>query len=369
MNRGQGAAAPLHMALLDDAKSYSICPENPTGEHGMGAMAETGTGERCARELGKGWKINPCYMIEPGEIKNLAEITGSGVIESMWFGGVSDKNYILRIYWDGQENPSVECPLTDFFAYGWGETIDNEWMKGPFYSLNSQQVVVGANKGYNCFWEMPFRKKCLITIENRTDTTYMCYYQINYRKEELPENIGYFHAQYRQSKPLQQGRVHTAVDGIKGKGKYVGMAMSIGLNGDGRWWGEGEIKIYLDGDQEYPSICYTGTEDYFGGSFNFEVDGGYTTYSAPYMGMFYYQKPDGLYNIQPRFSMYRWHVTDPIRFESELKVTVPVLGWVKEGLYLARRDDIFTVVYWYQTLDGTEFPQLPPREELRVISQ
>lgn len=369
MSREKAASASLHMALLDDARSYSISPENPTGEHGRGAMAETGTGGECARELGKGWKINPFLIISPGEIITLAKIEGSGVIESIWFGGVSNKNYILRMFWDGQDTPSVECPLTDFFAYGWGETTDNDWMRGPFFTLNSQQVVVGPNKGYNCFWEMPFRKNCRIEIENRTERDYMCYYQITYRKEELPENIGYFHAQYRQTKPLLQGQVHTAVDGVKGKGKYVGMAMSIGLNGDGRWWGEGEIKIYLDGDREYPSICYTGTEDYFGGSFNFEVDNSYTTYSTPYMGMFYYEKPDGLYNIQPRFSMYRWHVVDPIRFETELKITVPILGWVMDGLYLARRDDIFTVVYWYQTLEENVFPKLPEKSQLRVIRQ
>ncbi|MBU9727017.1 glycoside hydrolase family 172 protein [Diplocloster modestus] len=357
------------MMVLDDAVSYSISPENPKGEKGKGAMATEGFGAGAARELGKGWKIHPCELIKPGETLTLADMDGSGMIESMWFGGVVDKNYILRIYWDESAEPSVECPLPDFFAYGWAETQDDQWMKGPFFTLNSSQVVVGPIRGLNCFWKMPFRRHCRMTIENRTERGYMCFYQINYIRTSLPENIGYFHAQYRQSKPLRQGEVHTVLNGVQGKGKYVGLAMSIGLNGDGRWWGEGELKIYLDKDQEAPSIVYTGTEDYFGGSFNFEVDGAYTTYSTPYLGMHYYRKPDGLYNIQPRFSMYRWHVQDAIRFQSDIRIEIQDLGWTRKDLYLARRDDLFTVCYWYQTLGGTSFPKLPDSRELRIVSE
>lgn len=355
--------------LLSDARTRTITPENFTGEKGKSCMAEEGTGQEAARKLGKGWKISPSIHIKPGEVFTLADIQDCGAIVSMWFGGVVDRNYILRIYWDNQENPSVECPLADFFGYGWGETMVGDWMKGPFHPLISEPVVVAPNKGLNCFWQMPFRARCLMTIENRTDVEYMCYYQINYTLTEMPEKIGYFHAQYRQAKPIKSGEVYTIVDQIEGEGQFVGTALSVGLNGDARWWGEGEVKFYIDEDEDYPTICTTGTEDYFGGSFNWEVDREYVTYNSPYMGMYYYRKPDGLYNIQPRFSMYRWHLPDPIRFKKGLSVTIQDLGWTEPGLYLTRRDDFYSVAFWYQTLPTAIFPKLPDIDAIRFISE
>lgn len=358
-----------NLYLLSDAKTRTITPENFTGEVGKSAMAEQGTGAKAARELGKGWKLSPSIMIKPGEVFELAHIVDSGAIVSMWFGGVIDKNYILRIYWDGQETPSVECPISDFFGYGWGETVMDQWTKGPFYPLISEPVVVAPNKGMNCFWNMPFQKSCRMTIENRTQLDYMCYYQINYILTEIPKNAAYFHAQYRQAKPILKGDVYTIVDGIEGEGQYVGTALSVGLNADAKWWGEGEVKFYIDEDEEFPTICTTGTEDYFGGSFNWEVDQQYVTYNSPYMGMYYYKKPDGLYNIQPKFSMYRWHLPDPIRFKKKLKVTIQDLGWIEKDLYLARRDDFYSVGFWYQTLPIGKMPKLPSVGELRIVSE
>lgn len=357
------------LAYLSDEESYSICPENFTGERGMAALSTEGTGAHAARELGKGWKISPSIIIRPGEVFTLADIKGSGAVKSMWFGGVVCKNYVLRIYWDDEQKPSVECPLSDFFAYGWGNVTEGDWMKGPFYTLNSLPVVVAPNRGFNCFWYMPFRKHCVITIENRTKGDYMCYYQVNYVKKKVEQHELYFHAQYRQSVPLIKGENYTILDEIKGQGHYVGTALSIGLNGDGRWWGEGELKVAVDDDnnkQDCFSICYTGTEDYFGGSFNWEVEGEYRTYSTPYMGMYYYQKPDGLYQIQPRFSMYRWHIADPIYFHKSIKVIIQDLGWVEENLYLARRDDIYSVAFWYQTPGTLSYPELPRCEQMRI---
>lgn len=357
------------LAQMTEEESFSISPENFSGERGAAAKASEGTGAYAARELGAGWKISPSVMIEPGETFELAQIEGSGAVTSIWFGGVMSKQYILRMYWDGEEQPSVECPLSDFFAYGWGDSTDGNWMKGPFFTLNSLPVVVAPNRGLNCFWYMPFRKGCRITVENKTAAAYMCYYQINFIRKRIQDDALYFHAQYRQAVPLKSGEDFVILDQVHGRGKYVGTALSIGLNGDGRWWGEGEVKIALDDDceeNERYSICYTGTEDYFGGSFNWEVEGQYVPYSTPYMGMFYYRRPDGLYHIQPRFSMYRWHIADPIYFKKAIKVKIQDLGWVEQDLYRARRDDIYSVSYWYQTLGQKEYPALPDPKEMRI---
>ena len=158
------------------------------------------------------------------------------------------------------------------------------------------------------------------------------------------------------------------VDGfvIKMPADMAVLGMNIGVN-NGGWWGEGEIKFYMDGDREFPTICGTGTEDYFGGSYGFEVNHQYQEFCTPYMGFHAVFRPDGLYNTQQRFSMYRWHIMDPIRFESDLRVTIQDLGWRAYGKYLPLQDDISTVAYWYQTLPTAPFPQLPDRDYLEVI--
>ncbi len=301
--------------------------------------------------------MSPSYLIQPGEIFRLAEIDGSGIIQSIWMGGYVGRDFVIRIHWDGQEQPSVECPLSDFFAAAW-MCGDGDIGNPNFMQLNSAMVAVNPNRALNCFWPMPFRKHALITIENRSDREKVLYYQVNYSLTDVPENAAYFHAQFRASTPLVMGKDHVIVDGIHGRGHYVGTAMHVGLNGTGQWWGEGEVKFFMDGD-ENPTICGTGTEDYFLGAYDWDVCGSYVPYNSLYGGMYYVRKPNH-YDNQMRFSMYRWHIPDPIRFESDLKVTVQDLGWYKgTGMYKPRRDDIYTVAYWYQTLPTAPFPKLP----------
>lgn len=350
---------------LSNAKSRSISAENPTGEKGRAAMAEP-DGNSPARELGRGWKVSPSAKVKAGETYTLAEIEGPGAIKHIWFGGYIGREFILRFYWDEQEHPSVECPLPDFFASGWANNEGRE-TGGPFAPLNSLPVVVNPMRGMNCFWEMPFRKKCIITVENiglRDRTTF---YQIDYVLTEVPEDAAYFHAQFRRSKPVRYMEEHVILDGVNSKGHYVGTAAAVGLNGANGWWGEGEIKFYLDGDRDYPTICTTGTEDYFGGSYNWEVNGKYFTYSTPFMGMYWVIQPDGLYISQQRFCMYRWHIPDPIRFENDIRVTMQDLGWRSVGRFLPRQDDIATVAYWYQILPTAPFPPLPNRNGLEIV--
>lgn len=357
-----------NLAFLDNAKSRSISAENPTGGKGMGAMATTeGAAWSAARELGLGWKTSPYYVIAPGGEFCLADIEGSGVIESIWWGGNISRDYILRFYWDGCETPAVEAPLAEFFAYGWvsDKYLDNP-VGGPFDPLVSLAVCVNPNRGLNCYWQMPFRKHCRVTIENRSQRDYVCYYQINYSLQEIPENAGYFHAQYRQKKIVDFKEEYVILDNVSGKGRYVGTAFFPGIQGDANWWGEGEVKFFMDGDTEFPTICTTGTEDYFCGAYDWEVDGEYVPHNSPYAGVSRVIKPDGLYQYQTRFSMYRWHITDPIRFEENIKVTIQDLGWKEPGLYLARRDEFASVAYWYSDQPGLAASTLPTRDELRI---
>lgn len=216
---------------------------------------------------------------------------------------------------------------------------------------------------------MPFRKKARITLENRAEEDVTMYYQITYALGEVDEDEAYFHAQFRRSNPLPYKEVHTILDGVKGKGQYVGTYMAWGVNNKG-WWGEGEIKFYMDGDGEYPTIAGTGTEDYFCGSYNFEdphTHDRYVAFTTPYAGLHQVITPDQLYNSQFRFGMYRWHITDPIRFDEDLKVTMQALGWREGHRYLPLQDDISSTAFWYQTLPTAAFPELPDKDYLEVI--
>ena len=349
-----------NLSLLSSAKTRSISPENFTGEKGKAGMAIEGTGAGAARELGQGWKISPSIRIEPGECRELANIDGPGAIQQIWMTATGHWRFsILRIYWDDQEQPSVECPVGDFFACGWQR----------YAQVSSLPVCVNPGSAFNCYWEMPFRRRCRITMTNIAAEAMTLYYQINYTLTEVPADAGYFHAQFRRSNPLPYKEVYTILDGVKGQGHYVGTYMAWGVNNTG-WWGEGEIKFYVDGDKEFPTICGTGTEDYFCGSYDFDLgkeNGGYREFTTPYAGLPLVIRPDGLYSSQTRFSMYRWHIMDPIRFEKDLKVTIQALGWRSGGRYLPNQDDIASVAFWYQALPTAPFPRLPDKDYLEVI--
>lgn len=356
----------MHMGnlpRLSHAKTRSISPENFTGEKGKGGMATDGTGEVHARFLGQGWKMSPSIDIESGETITLADIEGSGAIQHIWMTPTGHFRFsIIRIYWDDEEQPSVECPVGDFFACGWGE----------YAQVSSMAICVNPGSAFNCYWEMPFKKRCRITMENMADEKMRVYYQIDYTLTEVPDDVAYFHAQFRRVNPLPYKDVYTILDGVEGHGQFVGTYMAWGSNNNG-WWGEGEIKFYIDGDGEFPTICGTGTEDYFCGSYNFDVKGEYVEFTTPYAGLPQVIRPNGLYKSQQRFGMYRWHVTDPVRFEEDLRITIQALGWrqrlgwTQGGPYLPLKDDIASVAYWYQTLPATLFPPLPDKETLEVI--
>ena len=349
------------LPLLSDAKSRSISPENFTGEKGKGGMAQVGEGSasEAARDLGQGWKVNPYVHIEPNETFTLADIEGPGAVQHIWMTPTGHWRFsILRIYWDDEKTPSVECPVGDFFACGWEQ----------FAQVYSLAVCVNPGSAFNCYWVMPFREKCKITMTNIDDTAMRLYYQIDYTLTDVPENAAYFHAQFRRVNPLPYKQVYTILDGVKGKGHYVGTYMCWGVNNTG-WWGEGEIKFYLDGVKEFPTICGTGTEDYFCGSYNFEnkATRQYQEFTTPYSGLAQVIRPDGLYWSQTRFGLYRWHVMDPVRFARDLKVTIQALGWRSDhSRYLPLQDDISSVAFWYQEEPHSDFPKLPDKDYLEI---
>ena len=343
---------------LSNAKTRSISPENFTGEKGKGGMAtlEEGSASHAARDLGRGWKVNPYVVIKPGQTFTLADITGPGAIQHIWMTPTGNRRFsILRMYWDDETTPSVECPVGDFFANGWG----------GYAQINSLAVCVNPGSAYNCYWTMPFRKKARITMTNTAEEDMRLYYQIDYVLAEVGDDAAYFHAQFRRVNPLPYKEVYTIADGIRGKGHYVGTYMCWGVNNNG-WWGEGEIKFFMDGDRDFATIVGTGTEDYFCGSYNFDVGGQYREFSTPYTGMPQVIRPDGTYQSQTRFGLYRWHITDPIRFEKDLRITIQALGWRSGGRYLPLQDDIASVAFWYQTEPHATFPALPSKDQLEV---
>jgi len=340
------------------AESRSLSAENFRGDKGKGGMATADTSlhegsAKSARELGQGWKVSPCLRIPAGETAVVMDNAGPGVIRHMWM--TLDSKYfrdvIIRAYWDGELAPSVECPIGDFFCCSW-----NSGQRILALPMN-----VNSSRGMNSFFPMPFQKSARITIHNDSphDLEHF-FYTINYTLEPVSEDALYFHAQWRRVNPLRYMADYTLVDGIRGQGHYVGAFLAWQTNNSG-WWGEGEVKMFIDGDDEFATICGTGTEDYFGGAWCF-ADGGY---SAPYFG---YQLVSGEVNKPgARMTLYRFHMLDPVFFRKDLRVTIQALGWRSGRRYLPLQDDIASVVYWYQTHPHVPFPELPNRNAREII--
>lgn len=327
----------------------------------FGFSAENPTGCRNGGSHGKPWeKLNAYLRVEPGETVTLVDTDGPGMLTHFWIGGHHTRGFILRIYWDNNPFPSVEAPLSSFFGYGYDENLYDR--DGKHITLNSSRILLAPCHGYNCYWEMPFRKHCRVTLENRDYETLLTFYMITGWHGEIPEDAGYFHAAYRREHPVTKGETYVAIDNIQGCGRFAGITLAVGLNGHSSCWVEGEAKMYIDGD-EYPTLNYTALEDYFCGSFNFGMDAGireYQTYNGLYCGMYaVIGNTKEMYNNQQRFLLYRWHDPDPIYFEKSFKFTLDDLG--STG---ARYDDFSSVTYWYLTEPAKLPVVLPPHKEL-----
>lgn len=352
------------LPIIDQGQSFSITRENPKGEKGKGGMA-TGV-------LGKSRKGAPAFRnIPQGETIVIADIDGPGIIQHIWFtisdtkdcGYFTLSDVVLRIYWDGEETPSVESPIGDFFLNGFS----------TYTKVSSLPITVNPVRGYNCYFSMPFRKHALITIENQHPGELKSFfYQIDFtRYPELPENMGYFHAQYRRQRLTELKKDYVIVDNIHGSGLYVGTFIALTAL-ERYWYGEGEVKFYIDGDDEYPTICGTGMEDYFGGGFGFvedqrkETPAVETLFQTPFQGYHYFSasEPNHSWRFEgacpPMRGFYRFHIPDPVRFRENLKVTIQQIGICDTGLF-ERQDDIASVAYWYQSEPHTAFSPLPDR--------
>lgn len=344
------------LPVLGVGHTRSITAENPTGEKGKGGMAipnpsepRPAAGARAADELGQGWKVRPFLRVNAGETAVLMDARGSGVIQQMWLvENIEAQNMkrgmVLRFYWDDETTPSVECPALEFFAVGHGRVGH----------VNSLPVLVNPRNAMSCFWPMPFRKRARVTLTNETgQDNVLVAYQITYVQTRVPKSVGTFHAQFRQAKTGEQNP-YVILDGVQGQGRYVGTFLAWTQMEPG-WFGEGEVKFYIDGDGKFPTICGTGTEDYFLGSFGFPQP-----YSTAYAGTVLSANE----NLAPpqHWSVYRWHVQDPVNFEHDLRVTIQAIGWGPK-YRLLKKDRISSVAYWYQAEPHVRFPALPPLQE------
>lgn len=303
--------------------------------------------------------------IKPGETLVMADIPGPGIIQHIWLtfnearpnwlekgGSANPAEIVLRIYWDGYDQPAVESPLGDFFAAGFGTRSE----------IQSYPVAVEGGDGYNCYWPMPFRKRAKITATNEGGKNVRSfYYHIDYLKvDELPSDTGYFCAQYRQEFPEQAGKDYLILD-AEGRGHYVGTVMSARSRSP-FWFGEGDVRIYIDGDAK-PTIQGTGTEDYFLCAW------GLNKCLYPFFGCTYMSGDAD--DLGVRYTLYRWHILDPIRFQKSLRFEIEHTGWIsadetetgKIDGHVEREDDLATVAFWYQVGQPKRFAEMPPLRE------
>jgi hypothetical protein len=339
-------------------QSRSISFENPTGEKGQGG--------KTSNHLGIGRKGFPAKQIIPNEEVILCDIEGPGTIRHIWMtGDWKDNNQLLRTtiiraYWDGQKHPSIECPLGDFMGLAHGKVT----------SYQSSVHSVGEEAALNIWLPMPFVNHARITLTNESNTAFTLFYQIDYTiNDEHDKDIGRLHVCFRRENPTNQKSDFEILPKRIGKGRFIGVVLGIRTLYTG-WWGEGEIKFYMDGDNDFPTICGTGSEDYVGLSYGIQQ----TTFLYHGCNLIYnsdsvIQVKDYITN-EPKdigsqyISMYRWHLPDPIYWEKECRVTIQQIGWspnVKNQLF-ERQDDWSSATFWYEPIPSDILPEIPSAE-------
>jgi hypothetical protein len=315
-------------------KSRAISFENPTGAPGEGGKA--------ASHLGPGRKGAPSKDLAPGESVQLCDIEGSGIIRHIWIGGsktvLDNRGLVIRAWWDNQDFPSIECPVGDLFGFAHGKNI-------PYQSVAHSSDAGG---GRNLWLPMPFTKRAKITLKNETSESKVLYYQIDYTIDDKhTKDVGRLHVLFRRENPTFIKKDFVLLPKRIGKGRYIGSVIGVRNLHPGRWWGEGEIKIYMDGDTDFPTICGTGSEDYICQSY------GVREHTWWYSGC--------SLNRNNYISMYRWHFVDPIVWRQDCRITIQQIAWDK-GL-AETSDDWSAATFWYEPIPSSPLPKIPSYKE------
>ncbi len=326
------ALDPIHepYRLDKNNRTRSISFENPTGEPGAGGKA--------ASNLGVGRKGAPTRQIRPGETVTLCDIAGTGTIRHIWLTTEQQpelqRSSVLRAWWDGQDHPSTECPIGDFFGFAHGKIT----------SYASAVHSVGPTGGRNIWLPMPFLKRAKITFSNEGTKAIPLFYQIGYTLgDDHPADVGRLHVVFRRENPTTLKQDFELLPKRRNKGRYIGAVIGIRNLHPDQWWGEGEIKVYMDGDSQVPTSVGTGSEDYVG------LAWGLQQATFPYNGASLVGKE---FN-----SMYRWHLADPIAWQHEARITIQQISW-KNGL-AETQDDWSTATFWYEPTPSAPLPPLP----------
>jgi len=375
---GNRSADPANGGVLDSlatpqkGRSMRATSAMRVGELRRGPDGDRNTGERrydptAAPRGDSDVKSNwDNFNVPPGDTHVLLDAEGPGVITHIWItflapgpqdwateGSADHQELMLRMFWDGNPQPAVEAPVGDFFANCFGRRSE----------VISLPVIVEGGDSYNSFWRMPFRKSARIEIENQSRKPLsLLYYNIDWiRQDSMPKDTPYFYARYRQEYPVRSGEDYLFFE-TSGRGHFVGAVLGVRMRSPA-WFGEGDEKIYIDGETT-PSIWGTGTEDYFLSAW------GLATTGTPYFGVpfFDYRTLGG------HVSSYRWHLHDPIVFNTGIKVTMEHMGWMSEDEnpeYAAtswneREDDYASVAFWYQTGNPVFTEPVPGAEERRL---
>ncbi len=316
--------------LLDTGLvSRSICFENPTGAPGQGGKA--------ASKLGVGRKGAPSITLKAGQEVQLCDIEGPGTIRHIWMTTQRDplnlRSLVIRAWWDGQEHPSIECPIGDFMGFAHGKVM-------PYFSAVHS---LGQNAGMNIWLPMPFSKRAKITLTNDGEKDFPLFYQIDYTiADRHPDDVGRLHVLFRRENPTTIKKDFVMLPQRKNKGRFMGALIGIRNLTPGQWWGEGEIKIYMDGDTDFPTICGTGSEDYVCLSYGMQ--------QTPYLY-------NGCSLNEKNFvSMYRWHLPDPILWREECRITIQQIAW-KNGL-AETQDDWSCATFWYEPIPSAVLPRM-----------
>ncbi len=311
--------------------SRSISFENPTGAPGEGGKA--------ASPLGVGRKGSPCRELKPGETVQLCDIEGPGTIRHIWITSVAEpsnlRSLVIRGVWDNQKHLSIECPIGDFFGFAHG------------YYTGYQSAVhsVGPVAGMNIWQPMPFLKRAKFTITNDGKTPVPFYYQITYTLgDRHPDDVGRLHVVFRRENPTTETKDFELLPLRKNKGRYLGTVLGVRNLHPTQWWGEGEFKVYMDGDTRFPTIAGTGSEDYLGLSWGVQV------VQYLYHGC--------ILNKDNFVSGYRWHLADPIAWQKEARLTIQQISWNTKALG-ETADDWSCATFWYEPLPSEPLPIMP----------